>query len=89
MTLTRVSSWRDGMGSRENRGPLASSALWRSFAESRKRVVAGRKNGSKQVWVLVFVLIIIAHLYADGRDPRERKIDSAGHGGDLWGKEQG
>ena len=36
----------------------AASFLWRSFAKTRNRVVAGREMGSRQVLVLVFVLVI-------------------------------
>lgn len=35
----------------------ACSALWRSFAETRNRVVAGGEMGSRQVLVLDFVLV--------------------------------
>lgn len=62
---------------------LLSSISFRRVAETRNREVAGGKMGSKRVLVCVFVLIrkIIAHLYADGKDPVERKIDDAGQRG--------
>ena len=49
---------------------------------TRIREVAGRESGSRQVFSFRFcsynVRKITAHLYADGKDPVERKIDDPG-----------
>lgn len=54
-------AWWDGFlskwGMRLERS-VAAASLWRSFAKTRNRVVAGREMGSRQVLVLAFVLVI-------------------------------